>query len=440
MQTSITSVRGFRIWDSRGRPTIEVEVKLSGGATGRGIAPAGASRGSNEAVDLRDGGVAFGGFGVERALSNIRDHIGPAITHMDGADQAAVDARLIELDTSPTRGVMGGNAMIATSMAVLSAAAAASGQPLWLYLGGSGRTSLPLPQVQIFGGGAHAGRRVDIQDFLVMPVAASSFDEALCICAEIYRAAGDLMGASGRRSGVADEGGWWPDFRSNEEALSTLTRAIDRAGYGQGEAMIALDIAASELATGGRYRLALEDRDFDSDGWLELVCSWLNTYPILSIEDAVSESDEDGMRKLTAAVGDRVQIVGDDFLVTSAARIERAVAVGACNAALIKPNQAGTITEARAALVKAQDAGWGTIISARSGESEDVTITHLAAGWNAGQLKVGSFSRSERMAKWNEGLRIERREPVPGGFAGVNGLPVSVAPRIGATSLQHTEP
>lgn len=427
MKTSIRAVKGFRVWDSRGRPTVEVEVLLQNGMTGRGIAPSGASCGSNEAVDLRDGGATYGGYGVERALQNVDRLISPALVGLDAMAQAVIDAKLIELDSSANRGKVGGNALIATSMAVLHAAAASSGKPLWSYLAGGRPVSMPLPEVQIFGGGAHAGRRVDIQDFLVMPVGASTFDEALCICADIYRVAGECMEERGGRLGVADEGGWWPNFVSNEDALQVLTGAIERAGYGNGEAMISLDIAASELFEDGCYRLAMENRQFDSDAWLELICSWVAKYPILSIEDPVAEDDVTGMRKVTDALGDAIQIIGDDYLVTNAERVSQAIADGCCNAVLIKPNQAGTITESKATLDRAQEAGWGTVISARSGESEDVTITHLAVGWNAGQLKVGSFARSERMAKWNEALRIERGGAATGGFAGLGALPINAS-------------
>ncbi|MEX0827979.1 MAG: phosphopyruvate hydratase [Haliea sp.] len=426
MKTLIRAVNGYRVWDSRGRPTVEVEVVLECGKTGRGIAPSGASCGSNEAMDLRDGGASFGGYGVTRALENVALLISPALIGLDAMSQASVDARLIELDASPTRNKVGGNALIATSMAVLNAAAATTGKQLWSHLAEGDAVSMPLPEVQIFGGGAHAGRRVDVQDFLVMPVGASTFDEALCICAEIYRIAGEYMEVRGGRMGVADEGGWWPNFSSNEEALQVLTDAIERAGYGNGKAMISLDIAASGLYKDGYYRLAMENRQFDSDAWLDLICSWVAKYPILSIEDPVAEDDIQGMRKFTEVLGHKVQIIGDDYLVTNVDRVSQAITDGCCNAVLIKPNQVGTITESKAALDRARDAGWGTVISARSGESEDVTITHLAIGWNAGQLKVGSFSRSERMAKWNEALRIERGGAVTKGFSGLGALPVKV--------------
>ena len=413
MQTMIESINGFRVWDSRGRPTVEVEVRLRGGACGTGMAPAGASRGRHEAVDLRDGGAVQGGYGVNRAVSNVNGDIRAALVGLDAADQARIDAILIELDGTPQLSRLGGNAVVATSMAVLKAASAAAGQPVWRHLSGGGPVSMPLPQIQIFGGGAHAGRRVDIQDFMVMPVAAHSFDEALSMCADIYRKAGDLMEQRGGRFGVADEGGWWPDFESNEQALEVLTSAIDQAGYGQGEALIALDVAASEFGRDGRYKLALDEREYDTAGWLEVVCAWVERYPIMSIEDPVGEDDAEGMQAFTRAMGRRLQIVGDDFLVTSAARVDAAAAQGCCNAVLVKANQAGTISQALATVKAAQRARWGTVVSARSGETEDTLIAHLAVGWSAGQLKVGSFARSERMAKWNECLRIERSGLVP---------------------------
>jgi enolase len=431
MNTRIESVTAYRVWDSRGRPTIEVEVRLAGGAHGRGIAPAGASRGLHEAVDLRDGGTRHGGFDVMLAVGHVNERIAPRLAGLDARDQAGVDGALVELDGTPNKARLGGNACIATSMATLHAAAAAAGQPLWRYLSEGSSTSLPMPEVQIFGGGAHAGRRVDVQDFLVMPAGAATFDEALAICADVYRAAGELMERRNSLCGVADEGGWWPDFNSNEEALGVLTEAIERAGCGNGRALISLDIAASEFHREGRYRLGLEGREFDSGAWLEVLYRWIDQYPIVSVEDPVGETDQEGMRAFTRAVGSRVQVIGDDFLVTNADRVKAAITSGCCNAVLIKPNQAGTLTETHAALVAARAAGWGTIVSARSGETEDVTITHLAVGWNAGQLKVGSFARSERMAKWNEGLRIERQGGA-GAFAGMGALPVAPPRRTGA--------
>ncbi|HEX4986729.1 MAG TPA: phosphopyruvate hydratase [Burkholderiales bacterium] len=417
--TTITRVHGRSVWDSRGRPTVEVEVHVTGGAVGRAIAPAGASRGTNEAVDLRDGGRAFGGLGVTRAVANVNQEIAGLLQGRNAMRQAEIDDALIAADGTPNKSRLGGNAMIATSMAVLHAAAGAQRMPLYAYLAQGRSVRMPMPEIQIFGGGAHAGRRVDIQDFMVMALGARSFAEAAAMTAEIYRAAGELMQAAGKLQGVADEGGFWPAFDSNEEALGMLVRAIERAGYRPGhDAGISLDIAASEFGRGGRYRLGLEKRELDSDGMCELLLGWLARYPIVSIEDPLAEDDAEGLRRFTAAAGGRVQIIGDDYLVTSAARVKAAAAAGACNAVLIKPNQAGTVTEARAALDAGKAAGWGTIVSARSGETEDVTIVHLAAGWDAGQLKVGSFARSERMAKWNEALRIEEALGDRGGFAG----------------------
>ena len=407
-ETRIAFVHGRRVWDSRGRPTVEADVLLEGGAVGRAIAPAGASTGSGEAVDLRDGGPAFGGYDVTRAVNHVNTEIAKAVAGMDAADQAAIDAVLIALDGTPNKSRLGANAVLAVSMATLHAAAAAAGRPLYRYIGGPDAALIPLPQVQIFGGGAHAGRRVDIQDFMVMCPAARNFAEALDWTAEVYRHAGLLMKEAGTLQGVADEGGWWPAFSTNEQALDTLVRAIERAGFQAGTQVgIALDIAASEFGHDGKYKLALEDRELDTAGMIKLLTGWIARYPILSIEDPLAEDDADGFAAFTAEVGDRVQIVGDDFLVSEAARVREAARIGAANTVLLKPNQRGTITETLDAWNAAKECGYAAIVSARSGETEDTTIVHLAVGWGAGQLKVGSFARSERMAKWNETLRVE---------------------------------
>jgi enolase len=405
--TNIAFVHARRVWDSRGRPTVEADVMLENGAVGRAIAPAGASTGSFEAVDLRDGGDAFGGYGVGRAVNNVNTEIARAVTGMDAARQAALDARLIALDGTPNKSRLGANAVLSVSMAAAHAAAHAAELPLFMYLAEDDVTLIPLPQIQIFGGGAHAGRRVDIQDFMVMCPGADSFDQALEWTAEVYRAAGKLMAEAGTLAGVADEGGWWPSFSTNEQALDTLVRAIERAGFRLGDQVgIALDIAASEFGRGGRYKLALEQRELDSAGMIALLSGWISRYPILSIEDPLAEDDADGFAEFTRQHGGSIQIVGDDFLVTDAARVREAAARGAANTVLLKPNQRGTLTETLDAWNAAKETGFSAIVSARSGETEDTTIVHLAVGWQVGQLKVGSFTRGERMAKWNEMLRV----------------------------------
>jgi enolase len=408
MNRSIAKVHARRVWDSRGRPTLEAEVTLADGTAGRAIAPAGASTGSAEALDLRDGGTAFGGLDVRRACAAVNGEIAAALAGCDPAQQEALDAVLIALDGTPDKSRLGGNAMVAVSMALAHVAAASQRLPLWRYLAGS-RTGicLPLPEVQIFGGGAHAGRRVDVQDFMVIAVGAADYAQALEWTAEVYRAAGQLMAKAGRLAGVADEGGWWPAFDTNEEALEFLQRAIERAGYTVGQDVaIALDIAASDFGKGGRYRLACEGREVDADALAEMLLGWLRRYAIVSIEDPLAEDDAQALRRFTLEAGPKVQVIADDFICTNARRIAGAALLGACNTALIKPNQAGTLSETRAALDAARAAGWGAVVSARSGETEDVTISHLAVGWGVAQLKVGSFARSERLAKWNEGLRI----------------------------------
>jgi enolase len=423
MTSRIASLHARQIWDSRGRPTVEVDLALDSGSIGRAAAPAGASRGDNEVVDLRDGGDAFGGYGVARAVSNVNGEIRAALKGAP-ADQSAVDATLLSLDGTPNFARLGGNAAIAVSLALLNARAADADVPLWRFLTEGREVRLPLPEIQIFGGGAHAGRRTDIQDFMVMAPAAGTLRRALEITGDVYRAAGKLMSEAGKLAGTADEGGWWPVFSSNEEGLGYLTRAIERAGYRPGEdVFISLDIAASEFYSDGTYRLVLDDRQLEPEAMVDHVKLWCVSYPILSIEDPVSQHDKEGMRAVTAMLGEKVQIVGDDFLVTDAARVEDAARNGACNCALIKVNQAGTVTRARAALAAAKNNGWATIVSARSGETEDVFLSHLATGWNAGQIKVGSFARSERMAKWNELLRIEESLGANAMFAGWSAFP-----------------
>jgi enolase 1/2/3 len=418
-EPNIERIVGRRAWDSRGRPTVEAEIFLDNGASGRAIAPAGASTGTHEAIELRDGGDAFGGFGVDCAVANVNGEIAAALRGMPIADQSAIDRRLIELDGTPNKARLGGNATIAVSMAALHAAAAARCEPLWRVSAEGGPVSLPMPMIQIFGGGAHAGRRIDIQDFLIIPIGAASFDEALALAARVYRAAGQIMADRGHLRGVADEGGWWPEFGSNAEALDTLVEAVERAALRPGEDVgIAIDVAASQFSDGSGYRLGADRVELQTAELVELLAEWCRRYPIVSVEDPVAEDDDTGMISFTARLGERIQIIGDDYLVTSAERVTASASRGACNAVLLKPNQAGTVTETKAALAVAREVGWRTVVSARSGETEDVTIVHLAVGWNAGQLKVGSFARSERMAKWNEGLRVEAALGARATFAG----------------------
>jgi len=335
----IETVHARRVWDSRARPTVEVEVTLADGTTGRAIAPAGASMGSGEAADLRDGGSAFEGLDVRKAVASVETEIAQALRGHDVADQAGADGILAALDGTPRKLRLGGNAVIATSMAVLRAAANAARRPLYAYLAAGRKVRIPVPEIQIFGGGAHAGRRVDIQDFMVMPLGARSFAQALDMTAEVYRAAGLLMQESGRLQGVADEGGFWPAFDSNEEALGMLVRAIERAGFTPGDDVaISLDIAASEFGADGRYTLGLERRELDRDGMIDMLLDWCRRYPIASVEDPLAEDDPEGMRAFTAVAGHRIQVIGDDFLVTNADRVREAARSRACNAVLIKPN------------------------------------------------------------------------------------------------------
>ena len=417
--TRIRQLQARRVWDSRGRPTVEAEITLYDGAVGRAIVPAGASTGTREALELRDGGSAFGGLDVQRALAHVRGEISAALTGWNAADQAALDRCLIDLDGTPDKTRLGANATLAVSMAAAHAAAASAGLPLYRHLGGDGATLLPMPQIQIFGGGAHAGRRVDIQDFMVVCPGAANFAQALEWTAEVYRCAGLRMQRRGPLHGVADEGGWWPDFDTNEQALETLVAAVEDAGFVPGEQVaIALDVAASEFGRHGRYRLGLEGRELDSDGMIELLLRWTERYPIVSIEDPLAEDDLDAFARFTRAAGRRLQVVGDDLLVSHAVRVREAAAAGAANCVLLKPNQRGTLSETLEAWREAQARGYAGIVSARSGETEDTSIVHLAVGWGVGQLKVGSFARGERMAKWNEALRIEQQLGEAARFAG----------------------
>ena len=416
---AIKSILARRVWDSRGRPTVEAEVVLNDGSLGRAIAPAGASKGTREALELRDGGDRFGGLDVMRAVGHVNGEISNALVGTKADNQTALDQALIDLDGTINKSRLGANATLAVSMAAAHAMAAASDMPLYRYLGNGKIGRLPMPQIQIFGGGAHAGRRVDVQDFMVVCPGASSFAQALEWTAEVYRHAGLLMAQRGSLFGVADEGGWWPDFSSNEQALEMLVLAIERAGFIPGDQVaIALDIAASEFGQQGQYRLGLESRELDSDGMIEMLLRWVEKYPIVSIEDPLAEDDSVGFARFTKAIGHRLQIVGDDFLVSNSSLIREAANLGAANTVLLKPNQRGTLSETLEAWKVAQELGYSAIVSARSGETEDTTIVDLAIGWNVGQLKVGSFARSERMVKWNHALRIEEQLGAQARFAG----------------------
>jgi enolase len=406
--TRIDAAHARAIYDSRGRPTIEVELR-AGTATGRGIAPAGASTGTHEARELRDAD----GFGVACACERFAREIAPLLIGADCRDQTAIDARLIELDGTPQRRRLGGNTLIATSLALLQTAAAATRQPLWKYLAGSDDLAMPLPEIQIIGGGAHAQGRIDLQDIMALPVGAPDWRTALDWCARVYHALGNILAESGRLRGVADEGGFWPDVAGNEAALELMTRAIEAAGLRPlDDVAISLDVAANQFHRDGTYALRADAASFDGAAWVAHLQAWCSRYPVLLIEDPCAEDDRRHYAAFRAAVRaahPERRIVGDDLVVTHAARIEHAARDGLIDAALIKPNQAGTVSEARAALDACRTAGILPIVSARSGETEDACIVHLAVGWQAPLLKVGSITRGERTAKWNEGLRIAER-------------------------------
>ena len=410
MAAKIQQVRARRIWDSRGLPTVEVEIISSDGFIGRGLAPAGASKGNREAIELRDGGKTLLGKDVTKSIQVIEQLLGPSLVGRGLEEAEAIDRLLVAKDGTKQKLQFGGNTLTAISLALHDAWAKSEGIPLWELFAKitDSNPLVPLPEIQILGGGAHASNRIDVQDFMVMVPKASSFAEALEVTAEIYHSAGTILQQKGKLSGVADEGGWWPDFSSNEEALEILIKAIEQTGEKPGDrVVISLDIASSEFYRDNRYRLGLEGRVYDSEQWLDFLGGWLIDYPIISIEDPMAENDPEGMIEFTKRFGSKYQIVGDDYLVTSEQLVRTSHDAGACNALLLKINQVGTISEALEAYKAARRIGWGTIVSARSGETEDVTISHLATGLGCGQLKVGSFARSERMAKWNECLRIE---------------------------------
>ena len=409
----IKDVSAFQIYDSRGNPTLEVEVELENGVLGSGLVPSGASTGQYEALELRDGDKnSFRGKSVFKAVSHVEGELAAALRGRNVEDQAAIDRAMIALDGTPNKSRLGANAILGVSMAVAKAAARVAGRELFQTLGSGKGTLLPLPEIQIIGGGAHAEWRTDVQDFLLIATGAKSYAETLKITHDVYHAAGAIMSERGKRMGLADEGGFWPDFDSNEQVFETMVAAIERAGYRPGEdAAISLDIAASDLydEASGKYRFRLEGRVFTSEEFCDLIAGWCRKYPVISIEDPLADTDWEGWKRFYAAVGDRVQIIGDDLFTTNPERIRRGIEANLANAVLIKLNQIGTVTETLEAIALTQTAGWLPVVSARSGETEDAFISHLAVATNAGQLKVGSFARSERMSKWNEVLRIERR-------------------------------
>jgi len=406
----ITAVDAYQIFDSRGNPTVEAVVTVDEGATGIGSVPSGASTGQYEALELRDGNAQnYRGKSVFQAIDNIRTRIAPALLGKDAADQRTIDRIMIDLDGTDNKRELGANAILGVSMATVGAVARAQGLPLYQILGTGEGTLLPLPEIQIIGGGAHANWRTDVQDFLLIANGARTYAETLEITHNVYHAAGDILKERNQYMGLADEGGFWPDFDSNEAVFDFFIEAMHRAGYKPGkEVAISLDIAASDLYADGRYRFALEDRTFSSDEFADLLIGWCETYPVISIEDPLADTDWAGWEKIHTALADRVQLIGDDLFTTNLTRIKQGIEKGVANSVLIKLNQIGTVSETIDAIHMTQEAGWLPVVSARSGETEDAFISHLAVATNAGQLKVGSFARSERMSKWNEVLRIER--------------------------------
>ncbi|TMB83047.1 MAG: phosphopyruvate hydratase [Chloroflexi bacterium] len=420
MTTLIEEVAAREVLDSRGNPTVEVEVFLDGGAVGSAIVPSGASTGAHEAVELRDGDAArYAGKGVLNAVRNVNQTIRPELIGSDAVDQVSVDRMLIDLDGTPNKGKLGANALLGVSMAVAHAAADAVELPLYRYLGGAGARRLPLPLVNILNGGKHALDSTDFQEFMIAPLGAPSFREALRWAAEIFHALGALLHERGFVTTVGDEGGYAPSLASNEAAIELVLEAITRAGYAPGEQVaIALDPATTELFAEDRYALGKEDRVLTTDQLVDFWADWVERYPIVSLEDGLAEDDWAGWRSLTARLGDRVQLVGDDLLVTNTQRLGRAIRERAANAILIKLNQIGTVTETIEAIEMAAGAGWRSVISHRSGETEDTTIADLAVALNTGQIKTGSISRSERIAKYNRLLRIEEELGEAAEYAG----------------------
>jgi enolase len=409
MTTLIEDVIGREILDSRGNPTVEVDVFLEDGGVGTAMVPSGASTGAHEAVELRDGDESrYRGKGVLTAVRHVNETIRPELLGIDASDQVSVDRLLIGLDGTENKSKLGANALLGVSLAVAHAAADAVGLPLYRYLGGVGARTLPVPLVNILNGGKHAVDSTDFQEFMIAPLGAPTFREGLRWAAETFHALGALLHEQGLATTVGDEGGYAPSLGSNEDAIAAVLTAIERAGYAPGEQIaIALDPATTELYGDGRYTLAREDRTLTGGELIDFWADWVGRYPIVSLEDGLAEDDWQGWTTLTERIGDRVQLVGDDLLVTNTRRLERAIRERAANSILVKLNQIGTLTETIEAVEMAQRAGWTAVISHRSGETEDTTIADLVVALNTGQIKTGSMSRSERIAKYNRLLRIE---------------------------------
>ena len=409
MTALIEDVIGREILDSRGNPTVEVDVFLEDGAVGTALVPSGASTGAHEAVELRDGDrQRYGGKGVLNAVRHVNETLRPELLGIDAVDQVSLDRLLISLDGTPDKSRLGANALLGVSLAVAHAAAESVGLPLFRYLGGAGARRLPVPLVNILNGGKHAIDSTDFQEFMIAPLGAPTFREGLRWAAETFHALGALLHERGFATTVGDEGGYAPSLESNEDAIAAVLTAIERAGYQPGKQIaIALDPATTELYAEGRYTLAREGRSLSGDELIDFWSDWAARYPIVSIEDGLAEDDWDGWTALTARLGERVQLVGDDLLVTNTERLARAIRERAANSILVKLNQIGTLTETIEAVEMAQAAGWTAIISHRSGETEDTTIADLVVALNTGQIKTGSMSRSERIAKYNRLLRIE---------------------------------
>ncbi len=417
----INDVIAREVLDSRGNPTVEVEVHLADGSFGRAIVPSGASTGAFEAVELRDGDKArYLGKGVLKAVENVEEVIAPEIIGWDATDQIGIDQLMIELDGTPNKDKLGANAILGVSLAVAHAAANSLGMPLYRYIGGAAASQLPVPMMNILNGGAHADNNVDIQEFMIMPVGAASFREALRMGAEVFHNLKAVLKEKGLNTAVGDEGGFAPNLQSNEEAIQAIMQAIERAGYQPGkDVCIALDVAATELFKDGKYHLEGEGKILDTDEMIAYYKNLVEKYPIISIEDALSEDEWEGWKKLTEAIGDKVQLVGDDLFVTNTERLSRGIAQGVANSILIKVNQIGTLTETLQAIEMAKRAGYTAVVSHRSGETEDTTIADLVVAVNAGQIKTGAPSRTDRVAKYNQLLRIEEELDAVGEYAGL---------------------